>query len=51
VPGGYGSNCSFIICVELLGGYRFGGNSYEIFESFFGSSNPWVDKLEFDGSD
>jgi len=35
----------------LVGGYRFSGNSYEIFESFFGSTNPFTDTLEFDGSD
>ena len=35
----------------MVGGYRFSGNSYEIFEQFFGSSNPWTDKLEFDGTD
>jgi DnaJ homolog subfamily B member 13 len=37
--------------VEIVGGYRFGGNSYEIFDKFFGSSNPFVDKLEDDARD
>ena len=32
-----------IICAkELIGGYSFGGNSEEIFEKFFGCSNPFA---------
>ena len=34
-----------------MGGYRFSGNSYEIFEKFFGNANPFTDKLEDDGHD
>jgi hypothetical protein len=37
--------------IETIGGYRFAGNSYEIFEKFFGNPNPWTDKYEFNGSD
>lgn len=37
--------------LEIIGGYRFGGNSYEIFDKFFGTSNPFTDKLEDDGRD
>lgn len=37
--------------LDLIGGYRYGGNSYEIFDKFFGSSNPYTDKLEDDGRD
>lgn len=35
----------------MIGGYRFAGNSYEIFEKFFGSQNPFTDRLEDDGRD
>ena len=28
--------------VDLKGGYRFAGNPEEIFESFFGTSNPFA---------
>jgi DnaJ family protein B protein 13 len=34
-----------------MGGYRYAGNSYEIFDKFFGSTNPFVDKFEDDGRD
>ena len=27
---------------DLKGGYRFSGNPEEIFESFFGTSNPFT---------
>lgn len=37
--------------VEIVGGYRFGGNSYEIFDKFFGSTNPFVETREDDGRD
>jgi DnaJ family protein B protein 13 len=38
-------------CAEIVGGYRFAGNSYEIYDKFFGSTNPFVDKLEDDSRD
>lgn len=34
-----------------MGGYRFAGNSYEIYDKFFGTTNPFADKLEDDGRD
>lgn len=37
--------------VETLGQYRYAGNSYEIFDKFFGSTNPFTDKPEDDGRD
>jgi len=37
--------------LEIVGGYRFGGNSYEIFDKFFGTSNPFNDVLEDNGRD
>lgn len=37
--------------IEIVGGYRFPGNSYEIFEKFFGTTNPFADTLENDGRD
>lgn len=37
--------------LETVGGYRFAGNSYEIFDKFFGNTNPFIDKLEDDGRD
>lgn len=37
--------------IDQIGGYRFAGNSYEIFDQFFGSSNPFTDTLEDDGRD
>ena len=37
--------------LEIKGGYRFNGNSYEIFEQFFGSPNPFTDTVEFNNSD
>ena len=30
----------------LKGGYRFSGNTYEIFEKFFGTSNPFTIALD-----
>ncbi|CDW91696.1 UNKNOWN [Stylonychia lemnae] len=36
---------------QIVGGYRFAGNSYEIFDKFFGTSNPFSDVLEDDGRD
>lgn len=44
-------NSKKLINVETCGGYRYAGNSYEIFEKFFGSTNPFTDKLEDDGRD
>jgi hypothetical protein len=35
----------------MVGGYRYAGNSYEIFEKFFGNLNPFADTHEHDGSD
>jgi len=31
---------------SLKGGYRFSGNSYEIFEKFFGTNNPFTVSLD-----
>ena len=42
---------NLILIADKIGGYRFAGNSYEIFENFFASSNPFSDKLEDDGRD
>jgi DnaJ homolog subfamily B member 13 len=39
------------IFLGIVGGYRFGGNSYEIYEKFFGTTNPFADTLENDGTD
>ena len=36
---------------NIIGGYRYGGNSFEIFEKVFGTSNPFADRLEDDGKD
>lgn len=36
---------------NIIGGYRYGGNSFEIFEKFFGTTNPFADRLEDDGRD
>lgn len=41
---------SYSLSPEHVGSYRYAGNADEIFESFFGSLNPWTDKDEFDGS-
>lgn len=30
----------------VKGGYRFSGNTYEIFEKFFGTSNPFTVSLD-----
>lgn len=30
----------------IKGGYRFSGNTYEIFEKFFGTSNPFTVALD-----
>lgn len=32
---------NMILCKMIKGGYRFGGNPEEIFEKFFGASNPF----------
>jgi hypothetical protein len=32
--------------LEMRGGYKFAGNSYEIFEKFFGTSNPFTEIIE-----
>ena len=39
------------LILEIVGGYRFAGNSYEIYEKFFGTTNPFADTLENDGRD
>jgi len=31
-------------------GYRFSGNSYDIFEKFFGTSNPFTVSLDENGN-
>lgn len=36
---------------SLIGGYRYGGNSFEIYEKVFGTMNPFAEKLEDDGKD
>ena len=43
-------NFKHLYCLEIVGGYRFAGNSYEIFDQFFGTTNPFVERSEFDGS-
>lgn len=42
VPGPTGS---------IIGGYRYAGNSFEIFDRVFGTTNPFAEKLEDDGKD
>ena len=37
--------------VGRVGGYRYAGNSYEIFDKFFGYTNPFTDTLEDGGRD
>lgn len=37
--------------IAIIGGYRYGGNSFEIFDRVFGSTNPFAEKLEDDGRD
>ena len=32
----------------MIGGYRFSGDTYKIFEKFFGTSNPFT--IELDGN-
>jgi DnaJ-class molecular chaperone len=34
--------------LDKRGGYKFGGNSFEIFEKYFGSTNPFTE--DFDGT-
>jgi DnaJ family protein B protein 13 len=36
---------------KIKGGYKFGGNTFEIFEKFFGTSNPFSDIFDNDGRD
>jgi DnaJ-class molecular chaperone len=36
---------------SLIGGYRYGGNSFEIYEKVFGTMNPFAERLEDDGKD
>lgn len=37
----YKNKCLMIrLVLEFKGGYNFSGNTYEIFEKFFGTSNP-----------
>jgi DnaJ family protein B protein 13 len=45
IPDGKGSKLDFSKCIELKGGYKFSGNTLEIFERFFGSGNPFTDPL------
>jgi len=33
------------------GGYKFSGNTYEIFEKFFGTSNPHTVSLDEEGKE
>jgi len=33
--------------VDLKGGYRFAGNPEEIFERFFGSTNPFASLIGY----
>lgn len=35
----------------IIGGYRYPGNSFEIFDRVFGTTNPFAEKLEDDGRD
>jgi DnaJ family protein B protein 13 len=35
----------------ISGSYRYGGNSYEIFDKVFGTANPFSERLEDDGKD
>jgi DnaJ family protein B protein 13 len=35
---------------DLKGGYRFAGNPEAIFEGFFGTSNPFAQLIDSDGS-
>lgn len=34
------------VCVDFKGGYKFSGNTYEIFEKFFGTGNPHTVALD-----
>jgi DnaJ-class molecular chaperone len=34
-----------------VGGYRYAGNSFEIFDRFFGTTNPFAERLDDDGKD
>ena len=34
-----------------IGGYTYPGNSFEIFDRVFGTTNPFAEKLEDDGRD
>ena len=45
------SNPTTHLSPEFKGGYKFGGNTFEIFEKFFGSANPFVDEFDDDGKD
>ena len=36
---------------KIIGGYRYPGNSFEIFDKVFGTHNPFAEKLEDDGRD
>jgi DnaJ family protein B protein 13 len=36
---------------SIIGGYRYGGNAFEIYERVFGTINPFAEKLEDDGKD
>lgn len=53
VPGANGRKIIwwFKSVLDIVGGYRYPGNSFEIFDKFFGSSNPFAEKLEDDGHD
>jgi hypothetical protein len=42
---------AFIQFIGIVGGYRYGGNSFEIYEKVFGTMNPFAERLEDDGKD
>lgn len=35
----------------IIGGYRYAGNSFEIYDKVFGTTNPFAEKAEDDGRD
>ena len=41
----------YILTLDLKGGYRFAGNPEEIFERFFGTSNPFAQLIDGSGSE
>lgn len=48
-----GKGCTYLshYFIAFKGGYRYAGNSHEIYEKFFGGTNPFFEKLEDDGRD